>query len=68
MNLESNELLNELETTIQLLEAEIPANPSAPKNESIEKGLQNSLSDYFQNVDNALDWNALEQLFYRNSR
>jgi len=59
-------LLNELDKTIRLLEAEIPANPSAPQNEPIEKGLQKSLKDYFKGLENAFDWNALEQIYYRN--
>jgi len=61
-----DELLNELNQTIQLLEAEIPANPSASRNERIEKGLQRSLASYFRGLEDAIDWNALETIYYRN--
>ena len=61
-----DELLNELNQTIQLLEAEIPANPASPKNEHIEKGLQRSLSQYFKGLKNAVDFSELERIYYRN--
>ena len=59
-------LIDELDDTIRLLENQIPANPASEKNESIQKRMQKSLAQYFQNIDNAIDWNALEQLYYRN--
>ena len=58
--------LDELDDTIRLLENQIPANPASDKNESIQKRMQKSLAQYFQNIDNAIDWNALEQIYYRN--
>jgi len=58
--------LDELDETIKLLEAQIPANPASDKNESIQKRMQKSLAQYFRNIDQAIDWNALEQLYYRN--
>jgi len=66
MSLESNELQNELEMTIRLLEAEIPANPAAPKNESIEKGLERSLRKYFKHLDDAMSIEGLERIYNRN--
>jgi len=59
-------LIDEIDDTIRLLENKIPANPSSDKNESIQKRMQKSLAQYFQNIDNAIDWNALEQIYYRN--
>ena len=59
-------LAAELDETIELLEAQIPANPRADKNESIQKRMQRSLAQYFRDIDRAIDWNALEQLYYRN--
>jgi len=58
--------LDELDETIELLESQIPANPKADKNEKIEKRMQKSLAQYFRNIDNAIDWNTLEQIYYRN--
>ena len=57
--------LNELNETIKSLEDRIPANPSSRKNERLEKRLQGTLAEYFQNLDNALDWDAVEQIYYR---
>jgi hypothetical protein len=59
-------LIDELNETIKTLEDKIPANPASGKNEHIEKGLQKSLADYFRDLNNALDWNKLEHIYYRN--
>ena len=59
-------LIAEIDETIKLLENQIPANPASDKNEKIEKGMQRSLARYFRDVDNAIDWNALEQIYYKN--
>ena len=59
-------LLTELDATIKALDDMIPANPSSTKNEKIEKRMKRSLTQYFRNIDQAIDWNALEQLYYRN--
>jgi len=58
-------LLNE---TIKILENQIPANPAAERNEHLEKQMQKTLSEYFHQLDDALDWNALETIYYRNVR
>lgn len=66
MSLELTELVRELTETIKALESEIPANPASEKNGSIEKGLQNSLKSYFKHLDDAVDWNELERIYYKN--
>jgi len=58
--------LEELDETINLLEAQIPANPASDKNESVKNRMQRSLAQYFRSVDQAIDWNALEAIYYRN--
>lgn len=60
------ELLGEIDRTIQLLEAELPANPASPRNEKLEAGLEKSLSQYFKALNNALDWNELERIYLKN--
>lgn len=55
-------LLNE---TIKILGNQIPANPAAERNEHLEKQMQKTLSEYFRNLEDAFDWNALEQIYYR---
>jgi len=59
-------IIAKLDETINFLEAQIPANPASDKNEKIEKRMQKSLAQYFRNIDNAIDWNTLEQIYYRN--
>ena len=59
-------LVNELDKTIEFLEADIPANPASKKNERIQNGMQRSLAQYFRDIDRAFDWNALEVIYYRN--
>ena len=60
-----SELLTEVEKTIRLLEAEIPANPNAPKNERLEASLAKDLRDYFRGLSNALPFGDIEMLYYR---
>ena len=59
-------LIAELDETIELLEADIPANPASKKNERTQNGMKRSLAEYFRNIDQAIDWNALEVIYYRN--
>lgn len=59
-----SELLNEINQTIQLLESKIPANPLA--NEKLEAGLLKSLKNYCNLIENALDINEIERIYYRN--
>jgi len=59
-------LLTELDATIQALEESIPANPGSQKNEKIEKRMGRSLAQYFQGLNQAIDIDALEKIYYRN--
>ena len=59
-------LITEINKTIQLLENQIPANPASTRNERLEKQLTKSLNEYFKGLDQAIDWNGLEQIYYRN--
>jgi predicted unusual protein kinase regulating ubiquinone biosynthesis (AarF/ABC1/UbiB family) len=59
-------LIDEITETINLLESQIPANPASEKNEKLESQMQKSLADYFKNLNDALDWNKLETIYYRN--
>ena len=59
-------LIGELDETIKALEAQIPANPGSEKNERLEKRMERTLAQYFRGLDQAMDVNALEQIYYRN--
>ena len=58
-------LLSEIDATIKALEAEIPANPNAPKNGKLEQRLAKDLRDYFRDLSDALPWDDIEMLYYR---
>lgn len=59
-------LLEQLDKTIQLLEQQIPASPA--RNANIENALKREMADYFRALDQAIDWNALEQIYYKLAR
>ena len=59
-------LIAELDETIELLEAQIPANPGSEKNERLEKRMERTLAKYFRGLDQAIDISTLEQIYYRN--
>jgi len=59
-------LLQELDATIAALDDKIPANPSSQKNEKIEKRMERSLAQYFRGLNDAIDIDALELIYYRN--
>lgn len=57
-------LLEELDRTIQMLEQQVPASPE--RNANIELALKRDMARYFKALDQALDWTALEQVYYKN--
>lgn len=59
-------LLTELDATIKALDEKIPANPSSEKNERLEKRLERALAQYFRGLNDAIDMDALEKIYYRN--
>jgi hypothetical protein len=46
--------LQELDNLIELLEADIPANPSAPKNIRLADDLEHELKKYFKQVEDMM--------------
>ena len=62
---ESSQLLNELDEVIQLFEAKLPANPGSEENLRLVKSLERDMARYFRALDMAIDWNALETLYYK---
>ena len=60
-----NELLTEIEKTIRLLEADIPANPASPKAERLEASLAKDMRAYFRDLSDALPWSDLEMLYFK---
>lgn len=56
----------ELSELINLLEAQIPANPNSPKNQMLAKKLERELAKYFKALEDAFPFDRLEQLYYHN--
>ncbi len=55
----------ELEETIDLLEARIPANPNTAKNERKAKTMERLMRRYFKALEQAFPYDAIEQLYYK---
>ena len=55
--------LKELDNLIEALEAHIPASPM--RNENLARQLESDMKKYFRNLENALDWNAIERIYYK---
>jgi ubiquinone/menaquinone biosynthesis C-methylase UbiE len=58
--------IKELTSLIQLLEAEIPANPQSQKNQKLAKKLESELNKYFQSLEQAFPYGGLEKIYNRN--
>lgn len=61
-----DDLLTEIDATIKALEDNIPANPGSEKNERLEKRMEKDLARYFRDIDQAIDMDALERIYYKN--
>ena len=57
--------LMELEKTIKLLEAELPANRTSPKNRRKENALAKLVSKYFDDLEKAFPYSELEKIYNR---
>lgn len=57
------QLVSELDLTIALLEAELPANPTSPKNQRLEGGLERDLRRYFRALERAMPMEKINVLY-----
>ena len=55
----------ELDKLISLLEAEIPANPNAPKNVKLRKRLERNMAKYFRSLDDAFPYSRIAAIYNR---
>jgi len=55
----------ELSEIIELLEAEIPANPLSPKNRRLSARLERELAKYFKALEDAFPFDTVDSLYYR---
>lgn len=65
MTTETEQVLSELDGVLGLLEARLPANPGSEENQKLVKSLEADMQAYFKGLDMAIDWNALEALYYK---
>jgi len=56
-------VLEELNQIIDLLEAEIPANPQSLKNQRLRKKLERELADYFDKLEQAFPYSKLSGIY-----
>ena len=56
-------LIAELNQLIQILEAQIPANPSSEQNQRLEKRLEKELAKYFRKLEGAFPYARIERLY-----
>ncbi len=59
-------VLQELNQIIELLEADIPANPESPKNKRLRRRLERDMAKYFNDLADAFPYSKLEAIYNRN--
>ena len=55
----------ELNEIIKLLEADIPASQSSPKNQKLKQRLEKSMAKYFDSLANAFPYQKLSAIYNR---
>lgn len=58
-------VITELDKLIQLLEAEIPANPESKKNQSHAERLEREMAKYFRSLEQAFPYAEVELIYNR---
>lgn len=59
------QVIAELDQILALLEAQIPANPSSPKNRNLARKLEQELARYFKALEDAFPFDQLDRLYYK---
>lgn len=59
------ELLTEVDLTLALLEASIPASPVSPRNQRLESSLESELRKYFRSLEDAFPFEKVAALYNR---
>ncbi len=59
-------VLQELNKIIDLLEAEIPANPESPKNKRLRRRMERALAKYFNDMAKAFPYGKLASIYNSN--
>jgi len=61
----TTQVITEINSLIQLLEAEIPANPNAPRNQKLARKLEKELASYFDKLEQAFPYSKLSSIYNR---
>lgn len=56
-------ILQELNRIIDILEAEIPANPESPKNKRLRRRMERALAKYFRDLADAFPYQKLAAIY-----
>ena len=56
-------MISELNQIIAILEAEIPASPSAPQNLKLRGSVERKLAKYFKNLEQAFPYSSLGKIY-----
>jgi len=56
-------VITELDKTIKILEAQVPASPESPDNVRKAKSLERDLAKYFKNLEQAFPYAKIEKLY-----
>ncbi len=59
------QLTEELNLTIAMLEAHLPANPGSPGGQRLEARLEREIRRYFRALEDAMPIEKVEQLYFR---
>lgn len=57
------DLLKELDETIRVLEAKIPANPASAANRKLERKLRKEMERYFKSLELAMPTKEIERIY-----
>lgn len=61
----TTQILAELDEIINLLEAEIPANPNSLENQRLASRLERELAKYFRSLSDAFPYDQVDQFYYK---
>ena len=63
MNLVKENILRQIDEILELVEAQIPANPASKKNQELAKQTEEFLAAYFNAMDKAFPYYQLEAIY-----
>jgi hypothetical protein len=59
------EILKEMDSLIEVVQSQLPANPGSAKAEKLANALEKSMAEYFKGLEQAFPFHRLDELYYR---